>query len=217
MVIQITPSTYTPSVGEIVTVTGTSDTVEDIVLNIFNRDNNVVAGQVLIPMTLEIFFVQITPSDYGVARLRVDGVGTISGATATFNLDVGNTPPPPPPPPEVTGLQLSASNLAPAAGAQVAFTIQSTPVAATFTATLKAFMGGVEKASWTVNVENGIGTITLIPSIIGAKVQWAAYAGTLVSNSFTTTVGGTDGGFPLILVAGVLAAVGVAIVVLKKR
>lgn len=219
MVIQVTPNTYTPAVGEIITVTGSSDTVEDIVLTLVNRDNNVAAGQVLIPMTLEIFSIQMTPSDYGVARLRCDGVGTVSGATATFNLDIA-TAPPPPPPPEVTGLQLSASNTNPAVGAQVAFTIQSTPVPATFTATLKAYMSGVEKASWTVNIVNGIGAINLVPSVIGATVQWAAYSGTLVSNSVTTTVSGTPppDGFPWLLVAaGVLATVGVALVVLRKR
>lgn len=218
MVIQVTPSTYTPAVGEIITVTGSSDTVEDIVLTLVNRDNNVVAAQVLIPMTLEIFSIQLTPSDYGVARLRCDGVGTVSGATATFNLDVGTTPPPPP---EVTGLQLSASNTNPAVGAQVVFTIQSTPVPATFTVILKAYMVGVEKASWIVPVTNGVGTINLIPSIIGASMQWAAYSGTLVSNSITTTVRDTPpppDGFPWLLVAaGVLATVGVALVVLRKR
>lgn len=91
MPIQVTPSTYQPKVGEIVRFTGSSSVTEDIILKVVEKDTNTEVAQFTIYLaTNGTNFIDIIPSQLG-THLRVNASGAISGATQTFDLNVGES------------------------------------------------------------------------------------------------------------------------------
>ena len=70
-------------------------------------------------------------------------------------------------------------------GEVVTFTVSS-PEPVDFTATLHAYVSGRLAGEWKVHVVNGVGSIRLVPSVIGTVVDWQAEAFGLKSNVVTT-------------------------------
>lgn len=199
--------------GEIVRFTGYAEPVEDIIMDVYV--NNVkVAEYTIYIETLGINYIDLKPSILGDV-VSFKPYGAKSGEEAEPITITTVTAPP-----GAYKLTLSASKTSDIeTGELVTFTVKVEPAVA-YGVKLKAYIKGEWKGVWDVFTDSsGVGSIELVPSVVGNVVDWQAedaYGNR--SNTVTTTLKGVSPpmawAVPLLLIGGLVVLAGVAV---KKK